>query len=178
MRQLDAELLEEHHQVAAPRNAHRGGRHGVFQHEVPPDNPGHQLAHGGVGIGIGTARNGNHRGKLGVAQAGKGAAQGRNDKGEGNGRAGVLCGYRTGDGEKAGTYNDAYTQGYEAEGAQHAAQAALAFVAGFMQQLRQWFSDKNSHSFFLFFRVTRIGYKKTRNCRFRLFRASILVVPP
>ena len=79
---------------------------------------------------------------------------------KGNGRAGVLCGYRTGDGEKAGTYNDAYTQGYEAEGAQHAAQAALAFVAGFMQQLRQWFSDKNSHSFFLFFRVTRIGYKK------------------
>ena len=48
----------------------------VFQNQVPADDPGDQFAHGGVGIGVRAARNGDHRGELGVADRGKAANNG------------------------------------------------------------------------------------------------------
>ena len=55
---------------------------GVFEDEVPADDPGDQLAHGGVGVGVGAAGDGDHRGQLGVAEAGEGADDGDQDERE------------------------------------------------------------------------------------------------
>ncbi len=43
----------------------------VFQDQVPADDPRDQLAHGGVGVGVGAAGDGDHRGQLGIAQPGE-----------------------------------------------------------------------------------------------------------
>ena len=44
-------------------------RDGVFQDQVPPDDPGEDFAQGRVRVGIGAAGDRNHGGQLGVAQA-------------------------------------------------------------------------------------------------------------
>ena len=54
-------------------HAHGHVGDGILQDQVPADNPRNQLAHGGVGIGVGAARNGNHRRHLGVAETRKAA---------------------------------------------------------------------------------------------------------
>ena len=56
------------------RDAHVG--EGVFEDEVPADDPRDELAHGGVGIGVGGAGDGDHAGQLGVAEAGERADDG------------------------------------------------------------------------------------------------------
>jgi len=65
---MPAEPVEHVHQVGGESDAHRHVADGVFQYQVPADDPRDQLAHGGVGVGVGAAGDGNHRGKLGVAQ--------------------------------------------------------------------------------------------------------------
>jgi hypothetical protein len=45
----------------------------VFQNEIPADDPRDELAHGGVGVGVGAAGNGDHRSEFGIAQPGEGA---------------------------------------------------------------------------------------------------------
>src|SRR6185312_1188642 len=49
---------------------------GVFQDEVPADDPGKNFAEGGVRVGVGAAGDGNHGGEFRIAQAGKGAGDG------------------------------------------------------------------------------------------------------
>jgi hypothetical protein len=44
---------------------------GVFEDEVPADDPGNELPHRGVGIGVGRAGNGDHGSELGVTKPGK-----------------------------------------------------------------------------------------------------------
>ncbi len=86
--------------VAGPTDGDRGGAHGVLEHQVPADDPGQQLAHGGVGVGVGAAGDRDHGGELAVAQAGEGAADGRHHEGQRDGRPGVL---RRGDARSART---------------------------------------------------------------------------
>src|SRR5207302_4022422 len=60
--------------VFAPSGRDRSRGHGVFENKIPADDPGNEFAHGRVGISVGAARDGNHRGKLGVTETGKRAA--------------------------------------------------------------------------------------------------------
>ena len=80
MGQVDADSLEEDHQVPAPTDTHRRGGYGIFQHQVPSDYPGDELTHGSVGIGIGTTGYRNHGSELGVAESGETATDGGNDE--------------------------------------------------------------------------------------------------
>ena len=66
--ELQAEAAEELAEIARPGDGHRDVAHGVLQHQVPADDPGHDLAQRGVGIGVGAAGDGDQRGELGVAQ--------------------------------------------------------------------------------------------------------------
>src|SRR5260370_38932519 len=59
---------------------------GVFEDQVPADDPGDEFSHRGVGVGVRAARNRNHGGELGVAHRGESAGDGDQDKGESNGR--------------------------------------------------------------------------------------------
>ena len=68
---MPAEPVEHVDQVRGEAHAHRHVADGVFQDQVPADDPGDQLAHGGVGVGVGAAGDGDHRRQLGVAQRGE-----------------------------------------------------------------------------------------------------------
>ena len=48
---------------------------GIFENQIPADDPGEDFAQRGVGIGIGAAGDGDHGGKLRVTKTGKAAGQ-------------------------------------------------------------------------------------------------------
>ena len=52
--------LEKDDQIAAPADAYRGCGYGVFQYQVPPDNPGDEFAHRGIRVGVCAAGYGYH----------------------------------------------------------------------------------------------------------------------
>ena len=81
-RHLDVENIEQLDEVVRPAGRDRARAHGVFQRQVPADNPGEQFAQSGVSIGISAARERNHRGKFGVAEPGEGAADPGKHEGE------------------------------------------------------------------------------------------------
>ena len=70
---MHAEPIHEIDDVGGEADAHRHVADGVFQDQVPTDDPGDQFSHGGVGVGIGAAGDGNHGRQLGIAEPGEGA---------------------------------------------------------------------------------------------------------
>ena len=77
-----AEPLEHAIGIFAPGDGDRRRRDGIFEDQIPADDPGDQLAHGGVGISVGAARDGNHRGELRVTKTGERAADAGDDERE------------------------------------------------------------------------------------------------
>ena len=53
---------------------------GVFENQIPTDDPRDQLAHRRVRVRVGAAGDGNHRRELGVTQAGERAADSGDDE--------------------------------------------------------------------------------------------------
>ena len=56
---------------------------GVFEDEVPADDPRDEFAHRGVGVGVGGAGDGDHGGEFGIAEAGEAADDGDQDQRDG-----------------------------------------------------------------------------------------------
>ncbi len=73
---MDTEPVHEVHDMGGEADADRHVADGVFQDEVPTDDPGDQFTHGGVSVGVGAASDGDHRGQFGIAEAGEGADNG------------------------------------------------------------------------------------------------------
>ena len=144
-RQVPAHAVHQDAKVLAPRDAHRQCRHGIFQHQVPADNPRHQFAHRQVRIGVGAARDGNHRGKLGVAEAREGAGDGREHKTQRDGRSGMGARHDARHAEQARADDDADAQCDEAPWAQHAAQALAVLVLRLAKQGLDGLFDKQIH---------------------------------
>ncbi len=86
---MQAEPVEEIDNVGgeADADAHVGA--GVFENQVPADDPGNELAERGVSVSVGRAGDGNHGGQLGVAEAGERADEGHQHHRERNGRTGA-----------------------------------------------------------------------------------------
>src|SRR5262252_5197533 len=91
---VHAEPVEQVDEVR--RKAHADGHvaDGVFEDEVPADNPGDDLAHGGVGVGIRAAGNGNHGGQFGVTNRSEPAGNCYEDEGKRDGGAGARAAER------------------------------------------------------------------------------------
>jgi len=87
---LDVKDVEQLDEVVGPAGADCAGSHGVFQREVPADDPGNQFAQRGVGVGVCGAGERDHGGKLRVTEAGEGAAQPAENEGEHQARTGVV----------------------------------------------------------------------------------------
>ena len=85
---MQAEAFQQLVEVARPASGHGGRLQGVLQNQVPADDEGDELAERQIGIGVGRAGNRRHGGELGVAQAGKTAADGGQQERYGQGRAG------------------------------------------------------------------------------------------
>ena len=86
---MQAEPVEQIDNMGGKTHADRHVRAGVLQDQIPADDPGDQLAQRGVGVGVGRAGNGNHRGQFGIAEAGERADNGHQHHGERDGRAGA-----------------------------------------------------------------------------------------
>ena len=86
---MPAEPIEEIHDVLGEAHAYGHIADGVFEDEIPADDPGDDFAHGGVGVGIRAAGNRNHRGEFGVTDGSKPAHDGDEHKRESNRRTGT-----------------------------------------------------------------------------------------
>ncbi len=101
-RNVNAEILKQADDIAAPTRCDGGRAEGVLENEVPANDPGEELAESGVAVGIGRAGNGNQRGKLGVAEPREDAADAGKNEGDDNRGAGEQGGSGTGEDEDAG----------------------------------------------------------------------------
>ena len=74
------QLLQQAHEIAGPAGSNGSGTEGVFEYQVPADDPGDQLAEGGIAIGVSGPGDGNNGGELRIAKPGKGAGDAGKDK--------------------------------------------------------------------------------------------------
>ena len=79
-RQLDTEAAYQRVEVVAPRDRDGDIADGVFQDQVPADDPRDELAQRGVGIRVRAARLRNHRRQFRVAQTGERAGTAKEQK--------------------------------------------------------------------------------------------------
>jgi hypothetical protein len=79
---VNAEPVEQIDDVGGEADADGHVADGVFEDEVPADDPGDEFTHGGVGVRVSAAGDGNHCGKLGVADRSESADDGDEDEGK------------------------------------------------------------------------------------------------
>ena len=101
---MPSEPVEQIDHVRGEADAHRHVADGVFEDQVPADDPGDEFAHGRVGIGVGAAGDGDHRRQLGIAERGEAADDGDQDERQRERRAGA------GPAERGGVMNDVVEQ--------------------------------------------------------------------
>ena len=124
-RQLNAEEVIKHaDHVAGPADRHGRSRHGIFQHQRPADDPGENLAEGGIAVGVGAARHRHHRGQFGIAEGGEAADQRRQHEADQHARSGQLRGFGR-EHENAGADDAANAQHGELERPQRAGERFL-----------------------------------------------------
>ena len=86
---MNAQPVEQIDHMRGKSDTHAHVAEGIFQDQVPADDPGHQLAHGGVGIGVGRSGDGDHAAQFGVTQPGKAADDRHQHHGQREGRSGA-----------------------------------------------------------------------------------------
>src|SRR5258708_39764773 len=91
-------------EVVGPARGNGAGAHGVFEGEIPPDDPGEEFAESGVSVSVGTPGQRNHGGELGIAKSRERASQAGDYAGKQQGRAGIVR-PESGAHEKASTEN-------------------------------------------------------------------------
>ena len=128
-RHRNAEILEEAHDVTRPSDRHCGRAQRIFEDQVPADDPGDDLAHRRIGVGVGTPGDRNGRGHFCVTQPRKGAGNRSEDEGHRDGRPGVGRGGVSGQHENARPDDGADAQGDEI-GGREAALERHAVVRG------------------------------------------------
>ena len=127
-RQLDAGGLEEADDVGGPAARDGTGADRVLEHEVPADEPGEELADGGVGVGVGAAGDRHHAGELGVRHADEAAGNAGEQEGQHERRAGILGGGDAGQDEDAGADDDADAEQGDVEGTHGALEVGLVGI--------------------------------------------------
>ena len=101
-RHMDPEPLHHAIEVAGPSQRRPLRARGIFQNEIPADDPGENLAERHISIGVGAPRDGNERRKLRVAERDKGAGEPRQHEGDHDAGPGVIRRRRAGQHENAG----------------------------------------------------------------------------
>ncbi len=143
-RQVNVQLLQQAHEVSRPAGGHGGGAEGVFEHQVPADDPGDQLAQGGIAIGVGGAGDGNDGGELRVAKPGKGAGDAGKDKAESDRWTGVERSGLAGQHEDPGADDGADAEGDEVDRAERAPECVFPHLVGLFGEYREGFGCQES----------------------------------
>ncbi len=126
-------LFQPADQVGRPADC--DGRTGqrIFENQGPTDDPGRDLAHGRIGIGIGGTRCRNQGRHFGIGQGGTGADKTANGKGQDNARS-RQAGADAGQGVDTCADDAADTQRHQVRPAQRLGQR-LAIGFGSLQRL-------------------------------------------
>ena len=132
-RHLDMQDVEQLDKVVGPAGRNRARAHGIFEGQVPADNPGEDLAQGGIGIGVGAARQRNHGGEFRIAQCREGATQSGKNEGKHQGRAGVVRSQARHH-KNAGADDRAHPERSQLEGSERALQTVFAAFLGLIEQ--------------------------------------------
>ena len=127
-RNVDAHQREDLAEVDAPVLGDHGRGGEQFQDQVPADDPGQQLAHGGVGEDVGGPGHGDGGGEFGVAHDGQGAGDGGDGEGDGHGGAGEVGGGLGADREDAGADSNGDAHDHQVPGAERPLQLASGFI--------------------------------------------------
>src|SRR5258708_31629294 len=90
VRHLHSENPEQLVEVLAPGDRDGGRTDRILETEIPADDPRDQLAHRRVRVRVGAAGDRDHRGELGVAQAGERAPDPGPEKSEPDRRTAAL----------------------------------------------------------------------------------------
>ena len=142
---LDVENIKQFNKVIRPTRRHRTGPHGVFEREVPADNPRNNLAQRSVSIRISAARQRDHSRKLRVAKSRKRAPQPGKHERKHQSRPRVVSA-QPGKHEDSGSNHRADAQRRQLEYTQRAFQAMRArFSCLLQQQIEGLFRKEVSH---------------------------------
>ena len=145
-RQIDAQPRQQLHHVGRPAGSHRRGAEGIFQNQVPADDPGEEFAQGRVAIGVGRSGDGNQRGEFGVTQAGESARNPGKDERQHDGRPGVQGRHRSRQHENAGADDGPDAERDQIGGPQRALEGVLAnLVALLLDHVEGLFGEKIRH---------------------------------
>ena len=82
---MEAEPVEQVDDMGCEADAHTHVGAGVFQNQIPADDPCDEFAERGVGVGVSRAGNGDHGGQLGVAKSGERTDNGHHNHGNRDG---------------------------------------------------------------------------------------------
>src|SRR5258708_9207532 len=129
--------MQKSDQRLRPADGHSGCADGIFENQIPADDPGQEFAHGRVGISVGAAGDGNHGRELAVAKARKAAADGGGNEGKHNRWARVGGGRDTGQGENARADDGADAERDERRRTQRTLQTMLTSYLGFRENTLQ-----------------------------------------
>ena len=116
--------FEQADDMPRPADRDRAGAQRIFEDQRPADEPGHQLAHHGIGVGVGRAGDGDHRGEFGIAEGRQRADEAGDDEADHHARPGLLRGGR-GQHENAGADDRADAEQGQLERAERALQRLL-----------------------------------------------------
>ncbi len=122
-RHMYAEPLHDAIEVAGPADGDRCRASGIFQNEIPADDPGENLAERHIGVGVGAPRDGNERRKFGVAERDEGAGEPRQHEGDHDAGPGVVRRRRAGQHENAGADDSADSKRHQRRPAERALEA-------------------------------------------------------
>ena len=124
------QLLE----VTRPGNRHGDVANGVFENQIPADDPSEEFAQGGVGVGIGRAGHGHHRGEFRVTERRESTGDERNHQRRSRARrVHATCRRRADGGEDARADNGSDAEERELQGAEAAFELAF-WILGVAQQ--------------------------------------------
>ena len=152
-RHLDMQDIEQLDKVVGPAGRNRARAHGIFEGQVPADNPGKDLTQGGIGIGVGTARQRNHGREFRIAKCREGATQSGENEGKHQGGAGVVR-TQARHHKNAGSDDRAHPERSQLERAEGAFQAVFAAFLGLIEErVQRLFRQQIRHSCVYPFRV-------------------------
>ena len=127
-------------EVFAPGNGDGGRAYGIFEHQIPADDPGDELTHGGIGISVSAPRNRNHRSKFRVTETGKGATDASENKSEHDRRTRAIGNGSRGADEQAGADDPADPEHDKVRRSERAFQTVFADFLSFGHQFVERFS--------------------------------------
>ena len=123
---FQAKIAQKTRNIAGPADCDRCRAEGIFEDQVPTDDPGDEFTHRRIGISIGAAGNRHGRSHLGIAEAREGADEPGEDKREAHSRPGMGGGGIARQNEDARTDDAADTKRDKACKRQRSAQPRFA----------------------------------------------------